>query len=602
VDADALGAMRFTQLQELARAEGLPAADIEAALDADRPRDALAQLLAQHAGAGPAANAARGAAAAGDEVDEEGREYAVDLEAELQRQPPVEFSTAAAQLGGLAIPIPQYGLLLVYQLLTGRTVVAYSGGSAAAEQIAIGDELVALEVPQAAEAAGRKKRGRKREKKGRMRFPLTPEGGEVALRTALAAIRPHMGEGVRCRLRSVGGRFQMARVRSEAAAATLLGSLGECGIERRGSISVEEFERDYRGQKPVIMTAATDNAAFRARVTWDWLLETKGAQLARISSPVHKGVRPDVMDLRLPVRNYLLSMHRYNTSASPSFNYLFTYGKTFFTQEESADWQSHPVLPQGRIADDGVFFAVGQQGTGLPFHFHKEAWNEAVAGLKRWSVYPPSEVPPAHYLMIDSHAEWLQTVLPKLLPAERPAECLQRPGELVYVPEGWWHAVVNVEPTMAVIKNNVPTRFDPNSYGEQLAAARSVFDHHTNGFELSKLGMPGAEGRTLEEKLVLLDEAETHYAKALVALPGFPLTKWEQFKLQMYRYIIKGQLDPDAPSRAVRASQAAMDVAEEEVVDAYCGRDRFPTHFNGCAQGWKAVMKAESKGRPMWYT
>lgn len=77
-----------------------------------------------------------------------------------------------------------------------------------------------------------------------------------------------------------------------------------------------------------------------------------------------------------------------------SFNYLFTFGKDFFTPEESQLWQTHPLLEQGKIADDGVFFAVGQQGTGLPFHFHKEAWNEAVAGMKRWSIYPPQTVPP----------------------------------------------------------------------------------------------------------------------------------------------------------------------------------------------------------------
>ena len=95
-------------------------------------------------------------------------------------------------------------------------------------------------------------------------------------------------------------------------------------------------------------------------------------------------------------------MHEANTSSAvdPSFNYLFSepstglqpfylrcslctpppphrrqltarsggvspaaYGKDFFSQEESALWQAHPLLEQGKIADDGVFFAVGQQGT-----------------------------------------------------------------------------------------------------------------------------------------------------------------------------------------------------------------------------------------------
>jgi hypothetical protein len=35
------------------------------------------------------------------------------------------------------------------------------------------------------------------------------------------------------------------------------------------------------------------------------------------------------------------------------------------------------------------------------------------------------------------HSAWVRSVLPTLGTGERPLEALQRPGEVLYVPEGW---------------------------------------------------------------------------------------------------------------------------------------------------------------------
>lgn len=46
--------------------------------------------------------------------------------------------------------------------------------------------------------------------------------------------------------------------------------------------------------------------------------------------------------------------------------------------------------------------------------------------------------------------DWLDQVLPLLPDSMRPIEAIQNAGDLMYVPEGWSHAVVNIDDTVAV--------------------------------------------------------------------------------------------------------------------------------------------------------
>ena len=44
----------------------------------------------------------------------------------------------------------------------------------------------------------------------------------------------------------------------------------------------------------------------------------------------------------------------------------------------------------------------------------------------------------------------------------RPIECIQRAGEVVFVPHGWWHCVFNIEYTVAITQNYVGTHNLPD--------------------------------------------------------------------------------------------------------------------------------------------
>jgi ribosomal protein L16 Arg81 hydroxylase len=41
------------------------------------------------------------------------------------------------------------------------------------------------------------------------------------------------------------------------------------------------------------------------------------------------------------------------------------------------------------------------------------------------------------------------------MPQVKPVECVTEPGEVLFVPRGWWHAALNLEPCIALTQNFV---------------------------------------------------------------------------------------------------------------------------------------------------
>lgn len=112
---------------------------------------------------------------------------------------------------------------------------------------------------------------------------------------------------------------------------------------------------------------------------------------------------------------------------------------------------------------------IGPKRSGSTFHKDPNstsAWNATVQGHKKWIFYPPNEVPPGVFPSADhfdvtapsSPLEWFLRFynnVHRSKTAFKPIECIQKPGDIVYVPNGWWHQVVNLDETIAVTQNFV---------------------------------------------------------------------------------------------------------------------------------------------------
>ncbi|KAK3675654.1 hypothetical protein LTR78_004295 [Recurvomyces mirabilis] len=124
----------------------------------------------------------------------------------------------------------------------------------------------------------------------------------------------------------------------------------------------------------------------------------------------------------------------------------------------------------GPARPDHRWLIVGPERSGSTFHKDPNAtsaWNAVLKGKKYWILFPSSPTlppPPGVFVSEDqsevtsplSIAEWL---LGFHAEARQTAGCIEGicgEGEVLHVPSGWYHLVLNLEPSIAITQNFVP--------------------------------------------------------------------------------------------------------------------------------------------------
>ena len=119
------------------------------------------------------------------------------------------------------------------------------------------------------------------------------------------------------------------------------------------------------------------------------------------------------------------------------------------------------------------WFLMGPKRSGSEIHqdpLGTSAWNTSVQGHKRWILIPPGPgitkkfVRGRHMMNKgedDEAIQYFDFIFPRLKATEHYTkgklpdiiECIQYPGETMFVPGGWWHAVINLDNTIAITEN-----------------------------------------------------------------------------------------------------------------------------------------------------
>eukprot|EP00808_Paulinella_micropora_P031873 g74186.t1 len=162
---------------------------------------------------------------------------------------------------------------------------------------------------------------------------------------------------------------------------------------------------------------------------------------------------------------------------------------------------------------------IGGPGSGSSFHldpFACSAWNALLQGRKRWAFYPPGTVPPGIQISFwrslpnsDSSSTqkeityqscptkwWFTHLYPTLGPSQRPIEIIQEAGEIVFIPSGWWHSVLNLSDTVCYTQD-----FVDNHNARAVIAQLKHYDPSSSRQLMRSLGQLVCESDDSEENV-----------------------------------------------------------------------------------------------------
>ncbi|KAI8620396.1 hypothetical protein BC830DRAFT_1052101, partial [Chytriomyces sp. MP71] len=236
-------------------------------------------------------------------------------------------------------------------------------------------------------------------------------------------------------------------------------------IDRRSGLSLADFVREYdEPGKPVILTD----------IVTQWPAYHKWS-MGHLESTLGDTVfRAEAIDCTFKTYAEYARVNRAHEDAFEEAP-LYLFDKFFSKRTQLAgDYTVPEYFSQdlfrllGEDArPDYRWIIIGPARSGSTFHLDPNstsAWNAVITGSKKWILFPPDCVPPGVFPSADgsevttpiSLAEWFMNHYDEMESwPVKPIECVCRAGEVIYVPRGWWHCVMNLEESIAITQNFV---------------------------------------------------------------------------------------------------------------------------------------------------
>lgn len=111
-------------------------------------------------------------------------------------------------------------------------------------------------------------------------------------------------------------------------------------------------------------------------------------------------------------------------------------------------WYSQISLQKRKYELSWIY--VGAKGTFSEMHldiWNSSAWNALISGKKLWVFYTKKQI---KSLFKDDQFSWSDNCPTQL---NKPLFCIQEPGDVVFTPSGWYHAVLNLEAGISITEN-----------------------------------------------------------------------------------------------------------------------------------------------------
>ena len=188
---------------------------------------------------------------------------------------------------------------------------------------------------------------------------------------------------------------------------------------------------------------------------------------------------------------------------------------------------SADLLSISKSGSDGML-------SGTPFHFHRQSLSELISGRKHWVLYSPDSIPTEGFNPYENLYEWHRDTYPALsrdMHRPAPIEIIQEVGQVVYVPEGWYHATKTLTAESVSIRYTAPEEDSGMFYYYLVQGdlkARVVGDWGA-AIKMYRVGLAMQKNNLLLQRLAfaldrhgLPSEAESVYKEALERFPRDP--------------------------------------------------------------------------------
>mmetsp|Transcript_61079 Transcript_61079/g.133756 ORF Transcript_61079/g.133756 Transcript_61079/m.133756 type:complete len:413 (-) Transcript_61079:43-1281(-) len=261
--------------------------------------------------------------------------------------------------------------------------------------------------------------------------------------------------------------------------------LGRCTMERLDLAAWNSrFLKDYHLKKPAILVGWSPEwvQALKDATRPMPLLERFGTTTVLTGRPrelVRDGQKKARQEERL--QDYVASM--------PGSTYLFDDGSFLRSSGLDRSWETAPGLDALGTFNDWsnnktsylagstqpvkgplVTFSLGSTGQGVAFHIHGDSYNLHLHGRKQWAIYAPGKMPRTGFSRSETFEDWLRLRRQGPDFTQPEWECIQEAGEVLYIPEGFYHGTSCVEDCVGAVHQ--VERLTPGTSFERFVASR----------------------------------------------------------------------------------------------------------------------------------
>jgi histone arginine demethylase JMJD6 len=236
-------------------------------------------------------------------------------------------------------------------------------------------------------------------------------------------------------------------------------------------LTAESFRRDFQvPMRPAVIAGLADDWPARQSWSFEALLDKHPGLKLKC------GEDDDEDPLKLKLKTFLryqASEARLDDSPLYVFDSSFERDTSPLLRDFSVPFifdQDLFELVSNRRRPPHRWFLLGPERSGTCLHtdpLGTSAWNTSCRGRKLWAFFPPTA--PRQLIKgrqfvrpggDDEAVDWFCLLLPQIR-AQLPSQqqdfffFVQEAGETVFVPHDWWHAVLNLDDTVAVTQNFV---------------------------------------------------------------------------------------------------------------------------------------------------